>query len=776
MKKITTLIISLLSIVTMFGQTGSIEGKVIDVKTQQSISGVHIIVNKSIYGAVTNYDGYYKLIGVPKGIYKLTISIIGYKKIIKKIKIIEGRTRKIDFKLEEFTQNLEEVQITVKTKARELREKAMPVSIISIKDIQGTVSSVNDVLTKVAGVKIRTSGGVGSASRISVRGLEGKRIGFFIDEIPLGEQSDFIGLNDIPLDLIERIEVYKGIVPAKFGGSAIGGAINIVTKEYPPQYIDISYGMQSYNTHNISAVIKKNKIESGYEFGVGGFYTYSDNNYTMESPFQKGLSIKRDHDVFEKQVIAGGFKAKKWWFDEVGFEPVYIHTKKEIQGIQQNIQEAVTYSDAYILANHIEKNDFLLPGLDFDFSLVYAYTIFKLQDKALQRYNFDGTTYDPVHPLGGEIGTNPNDSYNQKHTIFQKTNLNYILNEKSTLNLNTVFNYVRGLPEDELKDKVIGHKTNFESTMKNFVAGLTYEVRFLEDKLMNSLAVKYYYYTIKTTLTDIAGSGTKPHNPSQSEFGFSNAIRYRFTDEFLIKASYAYDVRLPSENELLGDGFIISPSGDLKPERINSFNIGLLYDQRKTNNNKLQVEFNVFYNRLENMIRYSKNVLQAKYQNFGDMSILGADFDVKYDLTNNIFLYGNVTYQDLRDTRKTVGGSSAPNPTKGDRMPNIPYLYANAGFELHKENLFGGEKQNSKLYFESSFVEEFFYDFEQSVFQERRIPQSISYNMGLEHSFKNNNISIGLQINNITNEVLLSEFNYPLPGRTAGVKLRYIIK
>ena len=179
---------------------------------------------------------------------------------------------------------------------------------------------------------------------------------------------------------------------------------------------------------------------------------------------------------------------------------------------------------------------------------------------------------------------------------------------------------------------------------------------------------------------------------------------------------------------------------------------------------------------LENMIRYTGGLLQSQYQNFGKMRTIGTDFDIKYDLTKSIYLYGNVTYQDLRDTRETVGGSSAPNPTKGDRMPNIPYLYANAGFELHKENFFGGKNQNSKLYFESIFVEEYFYDFEQSIYQERRIPRSLSYNMGLEHSFKNNNITIGLQVNNITDEKLLSVFNRPLPGRTAGVKLRYIIR
>ncbi|HBX19374.1 MAG TPA: hypothetical protein DEF88_02845, partial [Porphyromonadaceae bacterium] len=62
--------------------------------------------------------------------------------------------------------------------------------------------------SKTVGMTIRVSGGVVSASRVSVRGLEGKRIGFFIDEVPMNDQSDFIDLNDIPVDMIERIEIY----------------------------------------------------------------------------------------------------------------------------------------------------------------------------------------------------------------------------------------------------------------------------------------------------------------------------------------------------------------------------------------------------------------------------------------------------------------------------------------------------------------------------------------------------------------------------------------
>ena len=117
---------------------------------------------------------------------------------------------------------LYEVQVTGRSKLRMLRESAMPVSVIGERQLQGSANNLNDVLARTVGVTIRNTGGLGSASRISVRGLEGKRIGMYIDEAPMSQLSNFVALNDVPTDMIERIEVYKGLVPYR---------LEIITKE-----------------------------------------------------------------------------------------------------------------------------------------------------------------------------------------------------------------------------------------------------------------------------------------------------------------------------------------------------------------------------------------------------------------------------------------------------------------------------------------------------------------------------------------------------------------
>ena len=429
------------------------------------------------------------------------------------------------------------------------------------------------------------------------------------------------------------------------------------------------------------------------------------------------------------------------------------------------------------MANHNEKTNFLIEGLDLDFSNAYAYTVYRFEDKAMQRYSWEGETRPPVTVYGGEIGVQPNDAYNQKHTFLQKLNLNYLLNDHHSFNFNSQYNYAKGLPSDTLLDLVIGYKTNFDSKMNSWIAGVTHEYNSTNRRFTNAFTVKYYFYSMQTKLVDLYATSKTPEDidMKKHDFGASDAIRFRITNDFLVKASLAYDVRLPAENELLGDGFMIAPSGTLEPERNTSFNLGFMYD--KTNDYKrFQLELNGFYMQLENMIRFTGGPLQSKYENFGEMQTLGIELETKWDATNWMYLWGNITYQDLRDTRDFEPSSSVPNPTKGDRIPNIPYFFANAGIEFHKANLFGGKGQNTRLFTDGSFVEEYFYDFEQSIYQERRIPRTLTFNAGLEHSLINQSIFISIQANNITNAKALSEFNRPLPGRNFGMKLRYVWK
>ena len=769
-----TFLLLLLTTSSLWAQnTAELSGKITDKATQKPLIGADIYLKELKKGANADAQGNYYLKGIPEGNYTIIGSYLGYQTFSKKI-YLKGQEH-LDISLKEQAEEIGGVTVSGKSIAHQKKEESMPVTVIDMSNMRGTVSNVQDILAKTVGVTLRTSGGVGSSSRISVRGLEGKRIGFFIDELPMSEQTDYLDINDIPIDMIDRIEIYKGVVPARFGGSSLGGAINIVIREYPDKYADLSYGYESFNTHKAQGVFKRNLKARGLVFGIGGGYTTSDNNYTFDSPYREGLRITRNHDKYRKYIIGGSFKAKKWWFDEVEFEPVVVKTYKEIQGIEYDIREAHSESLMAGLANKLTKDNFLTEGLNFDMFNGVVLTKMNFIDKATRRYEWDGSSYPTPSRYGGEVGYNfPSDSDDQKLSFINKTNLEYIINERHSFNFNSVFSIAKGTPKDELKTLSLGKQVNFDSRMHSWVSGVTYDLRSLDDIFLNSLTVRYYQYTMHTQMAPLFVPGKYDVDLQKNNWGVNNAMRYRFLPSLMGKLSAGYEVRIPSESELLGDGISVVPSADLLPERNASANIGLLFDLTGKHPTNAQIEMNFFYMYLQDMIRYTAGLIGAQYQNFGEMRTLGVEFEAKADVLPSLYAYVNTTYQDLRDTRDYEPASTVPNPTKNKRMPNIPYLMANAGIEFHRENLLGGNGQNTRLFADVAFVEEYFYDFEMTQLQKRRIPRSTTIDIGFEHSFLNKKLFISGKLRNITNEKTLSEFNRPLPGINGGVKIRVI--
>ena len=769
-----TFLLLLVTTSSLWAQNSAeLSGKIVDKATQKPLMGADIYLKELKKGGSTDMQGYYHLKGIPEGTYTIIGSYLGYQTFSKKI-YLKGQER-LDISLKEQAEEIGGITVSSKSIAHQKKEESMPVTVIDMSNMRGTVSNVQDILAKTVGVTLRTSGGVGSSSRISIRGLEGKRIGFFIDELPMTEQTDYLDINDIPVDMIDRIEIYKGVVPARFGGSSLGGAINIVIREYPDKYADLSYGYESFNTHKAQGVFKRNLKARGLVFGIGGGYTTSDNNYTFDSPYREGLRITRNHDKYRKYIIGGSFKAKKWWFDEVEFEPVVVKTYKEIQGIEYDIREAHSESLMAGLANKLTKDNFLTEGLNFDMFNGVVLTKMNFIDKATRRYEWDGSSYPTPSRYGGEVGYNfPSDSDDQKLSFINKTNLEYIINERHSFNFNSVFSIAKGTPKDELKTLSLGKQVNFDSRMHSWVSGVTYDLRSLDDVFLNSLTVRYYQYTMHTQMAPLFVPGKYDVDLQKNNWGVNNAMRYRFLPSLMGKLSAGYEVRIPSESELLGDGIGVVPSADLLPERNASANIGLLFDLTGKHPTNAQIEMNFFYMYLQDMIRYTAGLIGAQYQNFGEMRSLGIEFEAKADVLPSLYAYVNTTYQDLRDTRDYEPASTVPNPTKNKRMPNIPYLMANAGIEFHRENLLGGNGQNTRLFADVAFVEEYFYDFEMTQLQKRRIPRSTTIDIGFEHSFLNNKLFISGNLRNVTNEKTLSEFNRPLPGINGGIKLRVI--
>lgn len=246
-----------------------LSGRVLDKKTNEPIAGASVYIRKNLAGDNTDEKGRYKIRLSQNGTYLVEVSFIGYKTIKQSVPV-NGSTTK-NFLLEESSEVLNEVLVKASVQQAEInqiRKSPMAVTVVDGAKLRGRSSGIEEILSRTSGLKVRKSGGLGSASRMSVHGLEGKRVAVYIDGFPLNSPDGSFDINDIPIDVIKYIEVYKGIVPAEYGGDGLGGAINVVTREDDCDLIGFTQEFASFGTSKTLVSTKKLFTKPGIQLSL----------------------------------------------------------------------------------------------------------------------------------------------------------------------------------------------------------------------------------------------------------------------------------------------------------------------------------------------------------------------------------------------------------------------------------------------------------------------------------------------------------------------------
>ena len=775
-KCVSLLLLSILFPLHLYAQTNTVELKVVDADNGNGIEAATVqwkpIGAPSFKnGALTNRRGIVQIQAKGVDSYVVLTRYVGYETAIDTLK---SSIEKHTIRLRANARELDGVVVTGKSKVQFMRESPEAITVINGKDLQGRSVSLETILDKTIGLKVGQTGGLGSSSRIIVHGLEGNRIQILWDGIPMSTSDGTFSLDEIPIDIIERIEVYKSIIPARFGCDGLGGAVNIVTKEFSTDYLDASYELGSYQTHKGSVFSRKNFPKSGILLGAGGYYTSAKNDYSFRVPERENLLVKRDHDRFRSYMLKGKVAFTKLWFDEISTEFGYYNRFNEIQGVLKNIQHAENKSGMFMLENKLIKSGILNNRLNFESHFSLSHTTNNFVDTARVNHDFEGNIY-PSPNGQGETGDVPHNSNDKGLEINERINLDYKLSTNHSLNLNTLINYAQRQPNDDIASQHAGFIIGgFPSKKTSIVSGLTWEAKLFGRKLTNMFSAKYFH--LHSEIEDLTSyemiEAPKKKSNTTSQIGWIEAMKYEPFRGFHLKVSYQRAIRLPNSQELFGDGIITFPAAGLKPEKSHNFNLGFLIDKNDVLGlSRLQFEVNGFYMQVSDMIKLMKQHMAAGYVNAEKVHIKGIETELKLDISPTVYAYGNLTYQDVRDVLDYLPGTQAPNPTKGLRLPNIPYLFANFGAEYHSDRLF--KNWYVKAFWDGKFTEEFFYFWELTELQKRRIPRSFVNDIGLLLTYKNK-YSIALECHNLMNKEVWDQFRQPLAGRTFHLKFRYV--
>lgn len=701
MKKIRGLFLSFLLLlisISAFSQHKTmISGKVLSTE-KTTVDFATVYLKGTNYGGTTNEEGIYHL-QAPAGEYTLVVSAIGYKTVEKPVKLMRGERTKMNVVISPQATELDEV-VVVSNGVTRLKRSAFNAVALDTKALQNSTQNLSEALAQAPGMKIRESGGVGSDMQLMMDGFTGKHIKIFIDGVPQEGVGSSFGLNNIPVNYAERIEVYKGVVPVGFGTDAIGGVINIITKKNRNKwFLDASYSYGSFNTHK-SYVNFGQTFRSGLTYEINVFQNYSDNNYYVDTPvkdFTTGAinkkkieRVKRFHDTYHNEAVIGkiGFVDKKW-ADRLMFGFTYSHMYKDIQtGVRQEVVFGGKYRKGYSIMPSLDyrKRDFFVRGLDVVLTANYNKNMTNNVDTSSYEYNWRGEMR-PLRMPGEQSYQNTrSDNNNWNGTL----TANYRIGKAHTFTFNHVINAFRRSNQSLLNEDSEANAIPKE-TRKN-ISGLSYRLMPTEHWNLSVFGKYYNQFIAGPVATSSAQDDYIRTTNSVSAMGYGAAGTYFILKSLQAKLSYEKAYRLPTNEEMFGDEDLETGDISLKPENSDNVNLNLSYNET-FGKHSVYVEGGLIYRNTKDYIQRNISDLSggkygATYVNHGRVETKGYNISVRYGFANWVSVGGNFTQMNVRDNVKTVtSGTNQESLTYGARMPNLPYQFANSDVTFYWRNL-----------------------------------------------------------------------------------------
>ncbi|MDL2282492.1 TonB-dependent receptor [Parabacteroides sp. OttesenSCG-928-G06] len=211
----------------------NIIGHVVDRKTGEHLSFINIFLEGTTIGTMTDATGHYYLKNLPEGKFKISMKSLGYITQTKEITLKKGKTVEVNFEAEEDAISLDGVVVSANRNETTRRLAPSLVNVLDTKTFETTHSTtLADGLNFQPGIRVENNCQNCGFQQVRINGLEGPYTQILVDSRPIfSALTGVYGLEQIPANMIERVEIMRGGGSALFGSSAIAGTINIITKE-----------------------------------------------------------------------------------------------------------------------------------------------------------------------------------------------------------------------------------------------------------------------------------------------------------------------------------------------------------------------------------------------------------------------------------------------------------------------------------------------------------------------------------------------------------------
>jgi outer membrane receptor for ferrienterochelin and colicins len=274
-KGLWVLIILLFCSIAGFAQKktdANINGHVININSQEHIPFINVSIKGTTIGTATDATGHYFLKNLPIGKFSIIVSGVGFKPKEQEITLVANKTIEVNFEIEEDQIMLESVVVSANRNETNRKEAPTIVNILSPKIFENTNSvCLAQGLNFQPGLRVETNCQNCGFQQVRINGLDGPYSQILIDSRPIfSSLAGVYGIEQIPTNMIERVEVVRGGASALFGSNAIAGTINIITKEPTTNSVILSntssliYGKKT----DINTSLNASVVSDDYKTGV----------------------------------------------------------------------------------------------------------------------------------------------------------------------------------------------------------------------------------------------------------------------------------------------------------------------------------------------------------------------------------------------------------------------------------------------------------------------------------------------------------------------------
>ncbi|SEK18355.1 Outer membrane cobalamin receptor protein [Parapedobacter koreensis] len=774
----------------VYGQSALLSGVVQD-EQGQAIPGASVSIGNQFASQITDQSGRFSFSGLRFGNYTLKVTHVGYVAYAEAITLERPKTSVVIQLIAQST-ILDDVTVTGKTETQQAREQAIRAVVVDTRAVAEQPATLAELMNRAPGVRIRQSGGLGSQPDISMNGFQGRAVRYFKDGIPLSYLGAGYGIHNIPVNTLERVEVYKGVLPIALGADALGGAVNLISQRQTGNQLNASYEIASFNTHRLT-VNAGADFNHGWYGGVEAFYNYSKNNYTAavmvtdpDTRNQTEQNIELFHNAYKGYYTEGHIGLRnRPWADDLRLSLAYFDTERQQQhpALMTDPYGAVLGKQSSFVPSLHYQSSFFNDKLTIDQFAVANNLDLHTVDTARGYYDWFGQ----FTPVTGRVGESSRPSLSNVD-IWQLTSRTYArwsFNERHALSINYVYMRSRREGEDPYGPRFSGTDIDVLSIPANYakqVVGVDWSGAFT-DQLQFSIMGKGYRYQSRGT----ESWANRPINldeeasVSKTYGGVGGSLKYQYAPNTFARFSTEYAYRLPESEELFGDAMWVVPNFSLNPERSLNVNLGFNTRQRL-----VRYEVNAFYRETKGLILLVPTIAPyAQYRNINNVRGFGVEADAMVTLTNYLQATANVTWQSLR-----LFGFTSPQDLwrNGTRLQNTPFFFANAGLMNRLEPFANHGQLNTYLHY--NFVREFYLQTipkdaepdgplglwgEAGVESAVIIPNQHLLSGGINYQFPANRYTLGIEVKNLANTRLYDYFRVQRAGRSFHLKLTYQI-